>query len=305
MTNLNLSINYRLLMTKFLIGASAIMVIGLYTMVFFDQDKSADQKSLFTASYNRPAAPQHAKDSLISIKSYTELKELFESSNYKLKPNDDGCVVVPRIYLSSLPKDFNRKAPISSHKDTFLRSLLPLILDANHEVMRERKVLVQLKEQDDRGEKLSLDDRLWLKELAAKYKVKRVDFDSLLKRVDIVPPSMALAQAIEETGWGRSHAARLKNSTFGVTLSQGVKKYDNLYESVRGYVLNLNSNAAYKSMRQIRHDLRNQSTDLCSIKLMQGLVSYSELRKAYINKITGIIRRYDLKRFDTAQLQNL
>ena len=39
--------------------------------------------------------------------------------------------------------------------------------------------------------------------------------DKLKRRVDIVPPSLALAQAAEESGWGTSRFAIKGNSLFG------------------------------------------------------------------------------------------
>ena len=65
-----------------------------------------------------------------------------------------------------------------------------------------------------------------MKDLAEKYRLKHFDITKLaelIKRVDVIPVAMALGQAIEETGWGRSYAARIKNATHGVTLTSGVR----------------------------------------------------------------------------------
>ena len=47
------------------------------------------------------------------------------------------------------------------------------------------------------------------------YKVKNGDFNLLLERADIIPPSLAIAQAAYESGWGTSRFALEGNSLFG------------------------------------------------------------------------------------------
>ena len=245
------------------------------------------------------------KTSLLTVPSCSDLSSLFETASYTLsRKNERAQQEVPQLYLAKLPKDYSRSMSVKERQEIFMQTLLPLILDANHEVLRERTYLEKLKSQTEAGMPLTEEQNTWLIDLGKKYKSPG-NVKLLLKRVDIIPPSLALAQAIEETGWGMSHAARNKNSTFGVTLKSGVKAYDTLYASVRAYVLNLNVNPAYSDMRQIRHELRQDGEDLCSEKLMRGLHRYSELRNAYVKKIHGIIKKYDLKRFDSAQLRTL
>jgi Bax protein len=307
-----------------MIGLSALMIAGLYVLAAFDKAESRKCMLLRPQVEMLPEIEKPKKRTLedckakqtpekiveddihlIPVASAAELSALFKRKNYDLKSDDEGQVTIPRLYLANLPKDFNTKLHNHSRRELFLRSLLPLVLDANQDIMKERKQLLKLQASLDHGQKLSWEQQRWLKNLAQKYKSASADIRMLLKRVDIIPPSLALAQAIEETGWGTSYAARNKNSTFGITLSSGVKAYENLYTCVRGYILNLNANPAYSDMRKIRYEMRQKGNSLCSLQLMKGLHLYSELRQIYIKKIINIINLYDLKRFDSAQLQTL
>src|SRR6185437_16245238 len=96
-------------------------------------------------------------------------------------------------------------------------------------------------------------------------KVERVP-DELVKRVDIVPPSMAIAQSGIESGWGTSFAARNGNALFGQIQASGnhavsvpwkpgsgmPQPFTNVGEAAEAYVSNLNTHPAYAAFRTER-----------------------------------------------------
>ncbi|MFN7709587.1 MAG: glucosaminidase domain-containing protein [Holosporales bacterium] len=239
----------------------------------------------------------------VCVDETSQLEQVFDAHGYCLKGCASGEKSVPRVYLASLPKDFSKRNSTASKREVFLKTMLPLILKTNEDIRRERGLLLQIKTNRDQGKSLTPGQRKALMNLATKYKLARPSVDELLKRVDEIPPSLALSQAIVETGWGVSHAAGRKNSPFGVMASSTkVKKYDSLEESVRGYIHNLNTHNAYAKMRQIRSELRGCGEHLCGIKLADGLQRYSELGQGYIARLRGVIRQHDLKKFDQSQL---
>ena len=97
----------------------------------------------------------------------------------------------------------------------WLGFLLPLVLQVNEEILRDRRRLWNLHFQTSLGMKTGPADRLWLMVMAERYGFERVSIEALLKRVDIIPPSLALAQAAEESGWGTSRFVREGNAVFG------------------------------------------------------------------------------------------
>ena len=58
-------------------------------------------------------------------------------------------------------------------------------------------------------------EKQWLRQKLLEYKVKKGDIKELIERVDIIPTSIALAQAAKESGWGTSRFALEGNAIFG------------------------------------------------------------------------------------------
>ena len=148
----------------------------------------------------------------IEFTSYKDIVSLFEKLNYTEKSWDAGLREVPRVYLSHMPTRWRNKhskeVQVKIKKELFFRVLAPLILRSNELIMKDREQLLQVMNND----KLMEKKQSWLQELATRYKViKSPDtkltseqLKELLSRVDIIPPSIAMAQAAEESGWGTS-----------------------------------------------------------------------------------------------------
>src|SRR5690606_12194341 len=106
----------------------------------------------------------------------------------------------------------------------------------------------------------------WLDRTAEAYGIDRTgpeDFAELLRRADTIPPSLALAQAAEESGWGTSRFAREGNALFGQRVWRGedgivpsdradgetyrVAAFEHLIDGVKSYARNLNTHSAYEA----------------------------------------------------------
>ncbi len=266
------------------------------------------------------ARPQFADidDDMVEVASADVLHEVLDETGYALWQIRRGDSHVPRLLVESLPKDFDEKMVVEARKKTFIRTVLPLILKANEEVRQERRQLIGLEEHILSGHELSVDDQGWLDRLAEKYDAAPGDFVALLRRVDTVSPALALAQAIEESGWGRSRFARDGNALYGQRAwregtgfvpderADGerfeVRAFDSLLDSVRSYVVNLNRHYAYEDYRVARAQMRARDTQLNAYELAQTLVSYSERREAYVDALRGLIATNRLDDFEVAQL---
>jgi uncharacterized FlgJ-related protein len=211
--------------------------------------------------------------------------------------------LVPCLYTLTLPTDIRLIKNGEQKREVFIQMVLPLILKANARILGQRAHLLAIDYRKRQGLPLTRQDQFFLKHLAHEYKVPTLSIPLLLRRVDMVPPSLALAQAMLESGNGTSAAALQKRSIFGhmTTLTQ-VAAFPTLMDSVSVYIRNLNRNGAYKPFQTIRHELRQKSKPLCGIKLADGLVKYSILGRAYVKKIQDLIRLYKLDQYDTKQL---
>jgi Bax protein len=258
---------------------------------------------------------------------------LFVDNNYTEPAIRSGAKAVPRLMLASLPHDIGQVDDIAVRKAVFVKAMLPLILLANERIEQDRTRLLQLHEQLTAGGALAPRDRLWLTELAARYSrpvsggtastpdeaTVPADTASLLRQVDVVPPSLALAQAAEESGWGTSRFARNGNALFGqLTWSasqtgivprnrrQGethrFRSFVNLKDCVDAYIHNLNTHRAYRDFRRERASLRRAGKPLDGLVLASGLVRYSERGPDYVRTLRTMIRSNGLTDFDDAAL---
>ena len=156
--------------------------------------------------------------------------------------------------------------------------------------------------------------------MSERYGVKKNPLETLLKLVDIIPPSLALAQAAEESGWGTSRFVREGNAVFGQwTFSSAgslvpadrdenkkhkIRAFPNLLDSVRAYALNLNTHAAYRQFRKVRSDLRLKGAPLDGLLLVDYLKRYSQRGQKYVEAIRALIKVNQLYRFDDARLRD-
>lgn len=276
-------------------------------------DDPADATATGVATVEKPAA-------VTLTRSTGKLWDLFREIGYEI----DGVRThgeVPRLFLASLPTDLRKLRVVSKRKITFIKSTLPLILHVNELILQDRKRLQSILAQAGKGVSPSPSDRSWLEELAELYGAANADPAALLKRVDIIPPSLAIAQAAEESGWGTSRFAREGNALFGQRayradrkgivpheLGDGksfkVRAFDHLIDGVKAYAHNLNSHFAYKDFRATRAKMRVEAGRIDGYRLAGALKRYSERGADYISTIRLIMRVNTLTVFDGARLGN-
>jgi Bax protein len=247
-----------------------------------------------------------------------KLSSTFSELGYDLEAVLAGESRVPRLFLASLPADMAKVREVKVRKAIFFQTVLPLILQVNEEILAERRHLWQLRFRRSLGLRLDAIDRLRLAALADRHGVERGDIDALLLHIDIIPPSLALAQAAEESGWGTSRFVREGNALFGQwTFSNngqlvpgrrdagkkhGIKAFDSLLDSVRAYSRNLNSHRAYRGLRALRAAMRRAGVPIDGATLTRTLLRYSQRGPAYVASIRSIIAVNKLRALDDARL---
>jgi len=249
-----------------------------------------------------------------------KLSKTFQSLGYDLNMVADGRGGVPRVLLTSFPGDLTKVRETKLRKAVFFKTVLPLVLTVNEEIKAERRRLWRLRYQRDTGQTIDAIDRLWLITMGEKYDVDGEDIDALLVRADIIPPSLALAQAAEESGWGTSRFTREGNAIFGEwTYSKRaglvpqrrdkgkkhrIRIFGSLLESVRAYAGNLNTHRAYRELRRERAEMRRRGDAIDGHVLAGQLTRYSERGAAYVKSLRGLMRHNKLRRLDGARLRD-
>lgn len=219
--------------------------------------------------------------------------------------------------------EFKEFAAGPERKKAFFDYFLPIINEENREILKTREQLLSYRDEQSYS---SIDEKD-IQELAEKYYLDDFDIDNeehwqtLLRRVDYVPPSLALAQAANESAWGTSRFATEGNNYFGQwCFAEGcglvpknrtpgsnheVAAFDDARESVNRYLLNLNRHDAYFKLRKIREDIRENEDLIRGRALLPGLERYSERGTHYMDELDDMIQFNKLNRFDTEFLAQL
>ena len=200
---------------------------------------------------------------------------------------------------------FNSKNNLSHKKIKFVGRLLPLILHENHKILIERKKLLYIKESLSVEKTLTNNDTVYLKKISKRYNIltrnkHKIDLiDELLLSVNIIPNSIVLAQAANESGWGTSRFAKEYNALFGqYTYDENkgvipfqredgkkhlIKNFTSIDKSVESYFKNINSHYAYNDFRKIRSQMNDLYNDFNIKILTETLDAYAE-DESYVNR---------------------
>ena len=254
-----------------------------------------------------------SEDDYISLDTRVTLN-IFENLKYDLKSIRLGQAVKP-VYLSKLPKDLKKIKSTQKKKDTFIKIVMPLILDENSKILEDRKKLFKIlgKQSNSRGEKV------WLKRRFKDYNIEKEDIAELKLRMDIIPASLAIAQAAKESGWGTSRFALEGNAMFGQwtwgkdgiepkdkkgNQDHKILKFPMLRSSVKAYMTNLNTHRGYKEFREARAELRRKNKKMSGLELVNYLYNYAQTGLEYVKVLKKIIKQNELTDFDNAILMN-
>jgi len=249
----------------------------------------------------------------------------------------DKDLIVPRALTVVVNKGWKQEAnqlPVADKKELFYRALLPLILYANELILKDRHDLESIADKHSGGLTLTSNDLDWLQQLATHYRIIKGDpsedeispaeipglITELLLRVDSIPPSLALGQGAYESGYGTSRFSLEGNALFGQWTwgGKGIKPlqqrsskgdykvaaYDWPLDSVRAYMLNLNTQRSYEELRQQRASMRQRDEPLSGQALASALSRYSEKGQEYVKTLQGIIRVNQLDIADAARLRD-
>ena len=297
------------------LGVVATLVAMLMGATLYDPPASATvaPKAVLPVA---PAAPSPAEQlSPVGLRNLVpamsgvtvrKLSDTFNSLGYDLKTVISGDGEVPRLFLASLPEDFGKIRQAEERKALFFRTVLPLILQVNEEILADRRRLWNLRYRVRTGLRLEAADRLWLIVMSERYGVGEDDIDGLLRRVDIIPTSLALAQGAEESGWGTSRFAR-EGNLVPLRRDDGkihqVRAFETLLDGAKAYAKNLNTHRAYRGFRKLRAAMRRAGQPVEGEVLARTLLSYSERGPAYIETILSIIAANGLSTLDDARLR--
>ncbi len=249
----------------------------------------------------------------LNLKTETVLN-LFKDVEYDLGKVRSQKLVKP-IYFTQFPRDLDALQSTKLKKETFIKIVLPLIVAENERILADRKKLLILSDK-----KFTTDlEKQWIRQKLLEYKVKKSNLKELVTRMDIIPTSIALAQAAKESGWGTSRFALEGNAIFGQWTWSGqgiapldresnknhkILKFPILRASVKAYQNNLNTHKSYSKFRQKRLALRDKNKKIKGLELTETLNNYAQTGSEYTKILNQIIKQNRLMDFEPVRLVN-
>ncbi len=228
---------------------------------------------------------------------------------------------VPSVIIEHFPADL-ALIDLNRKKKAFVRALLPVVMVAREEVMRERQRLLTIIAELGGPQGLTFypgrqewqaaiprEQVLFINELCRKYRSR--DAGELLSRVNVLPVSLMLAQGAIESSWGSSRFANQANNLFGMwtwgkkglvparraaNQNHKIAVYDSVLDSVRAYMLTINRVGAYADLRRIRR----HSMDAAAVA--EGLLNYSAGKGVYVTSLQSLIKNNNLESYDNCRL---
>ena len=228
-----------------------------------------------------------------------------------------SCLLLQSVlHAGGLSSEYYQIEDNAKQKEEFIRQMKILVDKSNEEIRKDREFITNFfaKAMPDAFRGLNQQNVGYLISLRNKYGIESLfDRDEYFKRIDVIPTSLALAQASLESGWGKSRFAREANNLFGHWTYSGVglmpqnrmigkthmiRIFGSLQKSVNAYMLNLNTNDAYSLFRERRLIARNSGKAYTGIDAAKTMVNYSELKEEYNKMIKEMIEQNNLLIYD-------
>jgi len=314
---------------KRLLPYTIIVSLVIFTAFVPEMFKSsAGKKKIINSqtdmySINDPSIDQMLKKSFLTndskklgldFQQVISIINLFEKSGYNLEKVREGEPVA-NFFLAKFPQGISELDSIEQRKRIFIQILLPIVLSENEKIITDRRKLLTII-----NRKSFKKDADWLNEKFQQYKVKNNNPKELLLKMDIIPPSLAIAQAAYESGWGTSRFAIEGNALFGqwswkenngmIPEDRGedekheISKFNQIRYAVSAYKNNLNTHPFYEEFRKERARQRagRLSGSISGMKLIEHVHKYSIRGNDYVLGLKKIIEQNALQDFDKANL---
>ncbi len=222
------------------------------------------------------------------------------------------------VFAGGLPSWYYKIKNISLQKKKFVQIMLPLIKKANKETLEQRHFVIKFfnKLEKTGFKNIKKEDLIKLVKISKEYKIKNLfDKNEYLLKVDKIPESLALTQAAIESAWGKSRFARYANNIFGqwTYKTKGlvpeyrakgktykIKIFHSIQASVNAYVINLNTNRAYREFRLQRYQARILNEPYNGLDAAQTLRDYSQLKEKYVQMVSSFIQKNKFLKYDIA-----
>ena len=220
--------------------------------------------------------------------------------------------IVLNLY-AAFPSWYYKINNIKQQKEAFVEILLPLIQTENQKIKKLREQIINTF--NDPFYLLNKKKITFLLQIAKKYKIKTLNKDEFLKKIDTIPPSLALSQAAIESGWGKSRFVKEANNIFGhwtysnkglkpkskhehITIDYSIRIFPSLEDSIKAYMRNLNTNLAYKDFRELRYQYKKDNKKFTGLIAADTMINYSQKKEEYVELLKKLIKSHNWEKYD-------
>lgn len=254
------------------------------------------------------------------------LQKLFKYLEYDEYINPAGNEY-PRIFVKNIPSDFAAMDDATLRNRIFIQILTPLALKINQEFLEERENLLALKEAFEDDHDFQKEDKYYLEQMAKKYDVSTPFKDTrrytlilneLIRRVDVVPPSILVGVAAIATDWGTSRIAVLGNNLYKARewyTDEGLVPigeddnsyryvvYPSLESSMLAFALKANSNINFEQFWNSRAESRRRGSVIYGKRMDWTFILNSNLQN-YAGLLDYVVTYYRFFYLDEASLED-
>ena len=215
---------------------------------------------------------------------------------------------------AAFPEWYYKVKGTKQQKKAFVEIMLPLIQAENNKIKDLRKKIIEI--YNDPFYLLDQKKISFLAKIAKIYKIKNItDKKEFLKKINTIPPSLALAQAAIESGWGKSRFVKEANNIFGhweysnkglapkskydnIKIDYSIKIFPSLEASIAAYMKNLNRNPAYKKFRDLREKYSEENKTFTGIAAADAMINYSQRKEEYVKLLKTMIKSNNWQKYD-------
>ncbi len=224
-----------------------------------------------------------------------------------------GLILTISLY-AAFPDYYYKIKNIQKQKKAFVSIMLPLIQNENRKILLLRQKIINIF--NDKNLLFNTEELAFLAKTARNYKIKNIlNEKAYLIKIDKIPPSLALAQAAIESGWGKSRFVKKANNIFGhweysnkglapkstyknIDINYSLKIFPSIEDSIKVYFRNLNRNRAYREFREKRAKFRKENKLFTGIAAADTLKDYSQLKEKYIKRLKKLITYNKWNKYD-------
>ena len=273
----------------------------------------------FLTQTQMPVLKKNEEGVFIPKVSTDQLQRIFKEYNYDMLHHLKDKQPVPRLFVQSVPDDFNREKYDEVRPALFFEMMLPVILKANEALLAEREKDLRLKEEFDQTGTLTQESEKELDEWVKRYDVKPSDdlatvFSALIPRVDAVTPTLLLTMAAQDSGFATSIYARKYNAIFNQRDWNGqgvipeekqkegpqyrIKTFNSLYDAIISQIHYLNTNGYFENYRIARAKYRRTNNPMRGYSIAHLLINFPYKPFKYPDIIKHLILQYEITPLD-------